>query len=364
MAGLGWWRSVSSGSRLGYVDWLRGLAVLLMMQTHAYDSWLTPEAKRTPFYGWSRLMGGYPAPLFLFLAGLSLALLAHSRLGKGRSLVRVRREALQRGLEVLAYAALFRLWMFTTGGFVKPADLLRVDVLNCIGLSMLLVAALALRFERLRGQLLAAASLAAGVGLLTPLAWDSAWPAWIPRPLLAYVSGRVPGAYFPLFPWAGFTGAGAAVGLLLARAHAAGREGQAIAVLTASGAAAMPLGLLLDRLPQVYPRYDFWWTSPNYFLVKVGILLLLLGGAYAWGLAPWAAWPSLLRQLGKTSLLVYWVHIEIVYGGIAAPAARAGLGVMGASVGLALLVLAMLALSLLRTQTLRLGRGRVPAAAS
>ena len=138
---------MSGAGRLGYVDWTRGLAVLLMMQTHAYDAWLSPAARQTSFYRWSRLLGGYPAPLFLFLAGLSLALLGEGlhRRGAGAETVRV---GVRRGLEVFGYAVLFRLWMFATGGFGQPTDLLRVDVLNCIGLSMLLVAGAGLGWRR------------------------------------------------------------------------------------------------------------------------------------------------------------------------------------------------------------------------
>lgn len=341
---------MSAPGRLGYVDWMRGFAVLLMMQTHAYDSWLAAEAKQTTFYGWSRLIGGYAAPLFLFLAGAALALVAESRFRKGRAAAEVAREGTIRGLEVLGYAALFRLWMFVTSGFAKPADLLRVDVLNCIGLSMMVVSAVALVQPTASRRLGGAFGLGLATALLTPLAWDSPWPAWIPGPLLAYVSGRTPGSFFPLFPWGGFTAAGAAAGFLLARARAEGREGRTVAALAAFGAAAIPAALLLDRLPQVYPRYDFWWTSPNYFLIKVGILLLVLGVSYAWDRAPWTAWPSALRQMGRTSLLIYWVHIEIVYGGIVAPGLRKDLGVAGASWGLALLTLAMLLLSILRTE--------------
>ena len=86
-------------------------------------------------------------------------------------------------------------------------------------------------------------------------------------------------------------------------------------------------------------------------------MLLVLGVSYLWGLLPWAGWPSLLRQLGRTSLLVYWVHIEIVYGVIVAPGLRGRLGIPEASLALALLTLAMLALSRLRTGAPRL-RGR------
>src|ERR1700677_1374383 len=44
-------------SRLGYLDWLRGLACLLMFQTHCYDSWLGGAARQSSFLGWSRLLG-------------------------------------------------------------------------------------------------------------------------------------------------------------------------------------------------------------------------------------------------------------------------------------------------------------------
>lgn len=338
------------GSRLGYVDWLRGFAVLLMMQTHAYDAWLSPEAKQAAFFKWSHLAGGYPAPLFLFLAGLSLALLADARFRRGASAPAVRRELLIRSLEVLGYAALFRIWMFTTGGFKKPVDLLRVDVLNCIGLSMLLVGALTLASPDRGARVSRALLLTAVVALLTPLAWDLPWPPWIPFWLRGYWSGRAPGAFFPMFPWAGFTAAGAVAGLLLAGGREQRLEGPRVAALALVGAAAIPLALLMDRLPGIYPRYDFWWTSPNYFLVKVGILLLVLGFAYAWGRTPWAARPSLLRQLGRTSLLVYWVHIEIVYGGIVARGLKGALGVLGASAALLALTLAVLLVSLARTR--------------
>lgn len=337
--------------RLGYVDWLRGFAVLWMMQTHAYDSWLTPEAKQAAFFKWSRLAGGYPAPLFLFLAGLSLALLADARFRNEATAPAVRREVVARGLEVLAYAALFRLWMFVAGGFTKPVDLLRVDMLNCIGLSMLLVGVLALAFPERKRRTWHAAVLAAAIALLTPLAWDLPWPSWIPFWLSGYWSGRAFGAFFPLFPWAGFTAAGTATGLLLARGRERHREGFVIAGLALGAAVAIPVALLLDRAPvSVYPRYDFWWTSPNYFLIKLGILLLVLAFAYAWNAAPWTARPSPVRQLGRTSLLVYWVHIEIVYGGIVARGLRGALDVPEASLALLVLTLMMLVLSLARTR--------------
>jgi fucose 4-O-acetylase-like acetyltransferase len=96
--------------------------------------------------------------------------------------------------------------------------------------------------------------------------------------------------------------------------------------------------------------FDFWHTSPEFFMMRVGLLLLLMVVAYAWcrwGPGQWGFSPMI--QLGKTSLLVYWVHIELVYGKFSILPRRSQ-GVIGASRGLLIIFLAMLVLSLLRTR--------------
>ena len=83
-----------------------------------------------------------------------------------------------------------------------------------------------------------------------------------------------------------------------------------------AGVGLIYLARWLDARPErVYAVYDFWHTSPNFFLIRVGLLLAILAGTYAW--CRWGAGQrgfSPLIQLGQTSLLVYWVHIEFVYG--------------------------------------------------
>ncbi|HXZ79500.1 MAG TPA: hypothetical protein VEG30_06185, partial [Terriglobales bacterium] len=110
-----------------------------------------------------------------------------------------------------------------------------------------------------------------------------------------------------------------------------------------------------DHLPyQLYATYDFWHTSPNFFLIRVGLLLIILGASYAW--CQWGGGQrgfSPLVQLGQTSLLVYWVHIELVYGRFSI-LPKHGQNIAGASYGLFVICLMMLALSVLRTRT----RGR------
>src|ERR1700732_776985 len=61
--------AAKQSGRLAYIDWLRGLACVIMFQAHSYSSWLTPEARKTEFYRWSQAAATVPAPLFIFLAG-------------------------------------------------------------------------------------------------------------------------------------------------------------------------------------------------------------------------------------------------------------------------------------------------------
>src|SRR3989441_5372210 len=75
----------SKMKRLAYIAWMRGLACVLMFQTHCYDAWLSPEARRSSLFGWSRLGGTLPAPLFIFLAGGSVPLATERMRNKGRA---------------------------------------------------------------------------------------------------------------------------------------------------------------------------------------------------------------------------------------------------------------------------------------
>jgi hypothetical protein len=100
----------------------------------------------------------------------------------------------------------------------------------------------------------------------------------------------------------------------------------------------------------MYPVYDFWHTSPNFFLIRSGLLLVILAASYAW--CRWGAAQlgfSPLIQLGQTSLLVYWVHIELVYGRLSILPKRVE-GIRGATLGLSGIFLMMTALSLARTR--------------
>jgi hypothetical protein len=129
------------------------------------------------------------------------------------------------------------------------------------------------------------------------------------------------------------------------------RNAAFFAVTGAGGIALIYLARWMDaNSVHLYPADDFWHTSPNFFLIRVGLLLAILAGAFfwcQWGLGQWKFSP--LIQLGQTSLLVYWVHLEFVYGRYSILTKRAA-DIQTATVGLLIITSTMLMLSVARTR--------------
>ena len=343
--------------RLAYIDWMRGLACVLMFQTHCYDSWLSDTARSGQFYRWSQLGGTLPAPLFLFLAGVSFALVTDRLRQRGVAAGDIAKTTIRRGAEIYALGLLFRLQEFLLGLPGAPwTDLVRIDILNTIGISMMLMGVLCFLGQS-RGRGIAAGVIAAAAtALVTPPIWTTGRPRWLPWFLESYLNGvhiyDSPRPWlFPVFPWVGFAFAGLAAGFVLMSDWARRNAGWTFAALGVSGAALVALGLWLDSLPvQLYRVYDFWHTSPNFFLIRVGVLFGILLLSYAWcrwGAGQWGFSP--LIQIGTTSLLVYWVHIEFVYGRFSILSKRS-VGIGAATLGLLSIFVAMVLLSIARTR--------------
>ena len=354
----------SPKSRLAYIDWMRGLACLLMFQTHCYDSWLGGAARQGKLLMYSQLGGTFPAPLFLFLAGISFALVTRKLLDRNVPTSQIAGTTIRRGAEIFGLGLLFRVQEFVIAlGWAPWSDLLRVDVLNTIGLSMMLMGVLCwLVLSLQRGPRARLSLVLAGLGtallisLLTPPLWTTWRLRWLPWPIESYINGvhnlGTPQPWlFPIFPWTAFAFTGLAVGLLLQSSLVHHHESKFFVLMGGAGTVLVELARWLDRRPlQLYSVYDFWHTSPNFFLIRLGLLLVILCASYAWvrwGAGQWGFSPLIL--LGQASLLIYWVHIEFVYGRFSILPKRAS-DVRTASMGLMIIFLAMLALAWARTR--------------
>lgn len=348
--------------RLAYIDWMRGFACLAMFQGHCYDSWLASSARGGRFYRYSQLVDTMPAPIFLFLCGVSFALVTERLRQKGVSRGAIARQTILRGAGIYGAGFLFRLQEFVLGYPKAPwTDLLRVDVLNILGLAMILMglicwvssagnAVVSRRVTMVTGVLLSAI-----VAVATPLLWTTYRPQFLPWPIESYIDGvhtyGVPQPWiFPIFPWVGFAFFGLATGFLLLSDIAKRNNTATVAALGGTGVLAAGLALLFDRLPfHFYSTYDYWHSSPLFFLMRCAILLMMFLAAFAWCKWGWARTGfSPAIQLGRTSLLVYWAHVEFVYGRLSIlPKERTGIA--ASTIGLVVICAAMLGLSVWRT---------------
>lgn len=300
----------TSASRLGYLDWMRGLAAVVMLQGHVFHSFTGKEWREGSIYTLSQFVGGMPPAIFLFLTGVTLAFLMNSSERKGlgpgeRILV-----ALRRAGYLLGLAYLFRLQLWLFGWPNSPwSDLFKVDILNCMGLGLALMSVMAVFSTRDRIRLCAALGVA--IAAVSPLISQIQWtgvPAWVRMYLAPDYN------YFSLFPWAAFLAFGVSAGSLLRvlRPDSLERVFQWSAIF---GAALIMAARYASDIPySIYVKSDFWLDSPAQIFVKLGVILIVIAAAYVWDSYVIAEKWNWLQQLGTTSLLVYWVHIEIVYG--------------------------------------------------
>lgn len=404
--------------RLDFIDAMRGVAVILMILWHTTDSWLTDASRavnghETTAYSVLRLLGGTAAPLFLLLAGVAHGLKASANARKGTAPLVAMREAAARGLELIVMGYLLRLQffavdaagvrlpqallpllfgllllliatkrlatappragLFAAAGAVlyavglvvlahyqpsRIASVLRVDVLQAIGASLVVLALLEPLLTR-------APAIALGLAFGVTLATDpltALMPGALPEPLAAYVArwtvpqGVRTMAMFPLFPWLAFPLIGSVLGRHWSAGARRGTLGRDVAILSAVGV----IGSFVANESLAYELGWIWklpWFIPTLRILARVALCLVFGGLCFAGLAlsarvgfgqsKRAEHYAPIRTLGRASLFVYWVHLELAFGLIATPLKRK-VDLAEWALGFVLLTVAMYLLVLLK----------------
>jgi uncharacterized membrane protein len=336
---------------------MRGLAVLIMIEAHLVDSWTRVPDRESQAFAWSMILGGFGAPLFLFLAGVAVALSAGSKLRKSGDAAAASRAVSRRGLEIFGLAFVFRLqaWIL---GWGSPRSLLKVDILNIMGPSIMAAAALWGMFTTTRARYAAFAAATLAMTLLTPIVRAAGWPAAIPDPLEGYFRPVAGITSFAFFPWAGFVFAGAILGLAIDGLRTRVEETRLNWGFFVAGGAMALASYGASLLPSPYARSEFWTSSPSFFFLRAGLMTAAVALAYAWESRPGGAgkW-SPMQQLGRTSLFIYWIHVELVYGLISLPLHR-GLSLPASWGALGAFTVLMLGVSLVKDVAVARWRSR------
>lgn len=320
-----------------YLDAFRGLMALAMVQGHVTDTLLTRASLAEPWYVAQQILHGSTAPGFLFASGF-VAGLPRAPLSLRAGLRRARRLLFVLGVGYALHLPYFSL--FKSLGAATSAEralLFACDALQVIAATQLFV--LLLQWLAGRHWTRWAGALALAVVAATPLVWASGVSARLPAPLAPWVD-EATGSRFPVFPFSAFVLAGTLAGALLGHAPPAKRQRREVA----AGLALLALGGLV-ALP-LSGRVDFWGPSPAYVLVRLGALLLLLRLVEAAAATGHAAMRA-LALLGHETLLVYVLHLTLLFGGVLGPspltAWHGSLGFAGATAVLVLMLPLLLA---------------------
>lgn len=313
---------MAPAGRLFYLDVVRGLAVWAMVLAHVIDSWTREADRHDAAFFTIYFIGGMASPLFLFLAGLAGAMSATSKARRAGSIATGAAAVRARGLEIFALALVFRLQAQLLG-WGALENLLKVDMLNAMGLSIVAAFAVWPVTTSRTKRVWLFAGLTAAITMSTPLVRSASWLAVLPDPIEWYLRPVSSLAAFPLFPWAGFVFAGVIVGDLVDGVRESPRRDRWLqAGLATVAVAGVWLAWQASFRPPLFPTARFWHDSPTFFFIRLGVNALCIPATWAIArLVPRAVLEP-LATVGRASLFVYWIHIEMVYGVIAEPLKR------------------------------------------
>jgi uncharacterized membrane protein len=300
-----------SKQRLAFLDWTRGFAALIMLQGHVFHSFTRTDLRNDGPYTLSQFCGGLTPAVFLFLTGVTLGFLMDSSMKKGLGAWQRTWAAMRRSGYLLAVAFLFRfqMWAFSMGKS-SWTTLFKVDILNCMGLGIIVLAPLAIFEARDRIRFAAISGLV--IASVAPLVTGLNLSTWMHPFLRAWIEPNP--NFFAFFPWAAFIAFGLASGTILRLVDESDLQ-RVMQWATLAGLALIGGARYITNLPySVYPNSDFWLNSPAIVLIKLGVILILSSFAFLWTRYMNPHGWSFVRQIGCTSLLVYWVHTELVYG--------------------------------------------------
>ena len=301
--------------RVIFIDLARALAAVFMLYGHTVSALLHPRYQTGTWFDLWVFQRGLTSTLFLLLSGFAFSIAtgrhwtSHAQWSPA-VLRRIRRFSL---FILLGYALHLPVARFADLAATTPErwrSFLAVDVLQLIGLTFIGVQILVMltRSRRVFGW--TALAIAVVAILLTPWFWRVDWTSRLPLSIAAYLTPSA-GSQFPLFPWSAYVLLGAALGQWYLRWGTARLDWYANVALFAPGLALVTVAFLVDWLLGA----GAWESIPNQVALRMGSSLMLLA-LIARASQRITRLPHVFGAVAQETLLIYFVHLCIVYGSI------------------------------------------------
>ena len=308
--------TLTQTNRALFIDLLKGIALLIMIEVHVVNAFLLPEIKSQSWFEILNYINGLVAPAFTFTSGMVFVL------------------SLQKGLDELRrfgkkfWKKFGRLILILLAGYSLHAsflsykkinnpdyphmmiEFLRVDILQCIAIGLMLLLFLRLLIKPDNYYYGTLIILDLFILAYSPIAWKTDFTKYFSLGIANYFN-RMHGSLFPIFPWLAFILTGALFGKYYVEAKQKIGEINFVKQIIGIGIIFFLSGIILlnylfpDSLVNIKPNYFF-------FLQRLGILLVLLGLCWIY-INQFNQYESFILDISRESLLVYWLHLKLIY---------------------------------------------------
>ena len=298
-------------------DLLRGLVIIIMIEVHVFNAFLLPELRQSGWFSVLNFINGLVAPSFLFVSGFAFQVSSGGKLDEMRKLGKAFWKKIARIFQIIIIGYALHLPFYSISKTINQStpqlleSFLAVDVLQCIGFGLLFLflTRLLIKSDKTYHYFLIASLIV--VTAISPLLWKIEFAKYLPIAIANYFN-RIHGSLFPIFPWLNFLLAGGIFAKYFVEAREQSKEEKFISKVAIVGLITLLFGHLFysglfpKTLTSILP-------NPVFYLERLGYIFVLF---YLCWLVDkkFDVKKSFVLDASRESLLVYWLHLIIIFG--------------------------------------------------
>jgi len=299
--------------RLTFIDLMRGLAMIVMIEVHVVNSLMYPALRTETWFYFVNFINGMVAPCFIFISGFAFMLASQSKLAEFRTLKYAFWKQLGRIILIWFLGYLLHIPFFSLYKSKNIAtkehwmSFLSIDVLQCIAFGLLLIFILRLIIKS--DKIFIGIIFFLGFSAVIPAAkiYSINFEQYLPLFIAMYIT-PIYNTNFPLFPWFGFMAAGILTAWFFLKSGEKGSEPLFMKRIFISGillsVLAIPL-IFFIGIKDVRPDILF-------FAGRLGIVFIILTCCYYYCMRKDKITPVVLYP-SRESLAVYFMHLQFIY---------------------------------------------------
>lgn len=312
--------SVPDKNRIIFLDLMRVFAVLMMVQGHTVHTFLLEELRtdESLFYVVWNFMRGFTAPIFMFTAGVVFTYLLFYKKSSLYNNPRVKK-GLKRFLLLVFIGYMLRYPTHTIWNFRWVSEqgwliFFGIDALHLIGFGLLFIIIFSFIAEKLKLKPYYTLGFAfLFFFLFYPVATSIDWKSFLPLPLAAYFYTET-GSIFPFFPWAGYVLIGSMLGYYLSQHDNVFKEKKFGIILIVLGCSLFVSYFITPKIIYLLGyNYSIAALGINTIVLRTGYVIAV-SGLFSLAALRFNSIPNIIKLAGRHTLLIYVVHLVILYG--------------------------------------------------